>query len=54
MNQATQAVEAALLEPQFIGTVNENSWVKSQSPAGGTTVYQGSIVEMHVVDIRQP
>jgi len=33
---------------------NSSSWVKSQSPAGGTTVYQGSTVEMHLSDLPRP
>jgi Peptidase A4 family/PASTA domain len=54
MNHATQAVQAAKLEPQFTGAFTPRSWVTSQSPAPDTTVYQGSIVEMHLSDHPRP
>jgi len=54
VNHATQAVQAAKLEPRFTGASTPRSWVSSQSPAPDTTVYQGSTVEMHLSDLPRP
>jgi len=54
MNHATQAVQAAKLEPRFTSAFTPRSWVTSQSPAPDAAVYQGSTVEMHLSDHPRP